>query len=120
MMDRRNFIKAVVGGAVGSLSAAPVPHIDATAIQSYLTALSLFGRPAGGTFQSGVSRVGYSDADIAGRKFVTDLMDKATREFAAKPTTRTWNSTSSKAELWRGMESRWESSTESFQSIDTT
>lgn len=30
----------------------------------------MFGRPAGGTFADGVSRVAYSDADVAGRAFV--------------------------------------------------
>ena len=46
-------------------------------MQAHLEALSVFGRPVGGTFQSGVSRIGYSDADIAGRKFVMDLMQSA-------------------------------------------
>lgn len=46
-------------------------------MQELLTSLSVFGRPAGGTFQSGVSRVGYSDADIAGRRFVTSLLEAA-------------------------------------------
>ena len=62
-MDRRNFIKSVTGCAVGGLSAAPPPRIDAAAIQAHLTALSVFGRSSGGTFQNGVSRIGYSDAD---------------------------------------------------------
>ena len=62
---------------MGRLSAVSVPRVDATAIQAHLTALSVFGRPSGGTFQSGVSRIGYSDADIAGRKFVTELMHRA-------------------------------------------
>jgi N-carbamoyl-L-amino-acid hydrolase len=39
--------------------------------------LSVFGRPSGGTFADGVSRIAYSDADVAGRKFVMDLMRKA-------------------------------------------
>ncbi|HBY62902.1 MAG TPA: Zn-dependent hydrolase [Solibacterales bacterium] len=46
-------------------------------MQSRLEALSVFGRPPGGTFQDGVSRVGYSDADLAGRKFVIGLMREA-------------------------------------------
>ena len=45
-----------------------------------MEALSVFGRPEGGTFQEGVSRIGYSDADIAGRKFVMDLMRNARAE----------------------------------------
>jgi len=59
------------------LAAATVPGIDAARMQELLTSLSAFGRPAGGTFASGVSRVGYSDADIAGRRFVTSLLETA-------------------------------------------
>ncbi len=36
-----------------------------------------FGRPSGGTFADGVSRVAYSDADLAGRRYVLDLMRAA-------------------------------------------
>ena len=61
-------------------SASPTPRIEASALQANLEALSVFGRPAGETFQSGVSRIGYSDADIAGRKFVMDLMRQAGAE----------------------------------------
>jgi acetylornithine deacetylase/succinyl-diaminopimelate desuccinylase-like protein len=48
--------------------------MEASTIKGHLEALSVFGRPDGATFQHGVSRIGYSDADIAGRKFVMDLM----------------------------------------------
>ena len=51
--------------------------MDEAALRARLEALSLFGRPAGGTFGSGVSRVAYSDADVAGRKYVMDLMRTA-------------------------------------------
>lgn len=54
-----------------------MPRIEAAALDAELAGLSMFGRPEGGTFQHGVSRVGYSDADIAGRKFVMDLMRRA-------------------------------------------
>ena len=76
-MNRRNFVGSLAAGAVGGLSAAPSPRIEASTIQAQLEALSVFGRPVGGTFQAGVSRIGYSDDDIAGRKFVMDLMRKA-------------------------------------------
>jgi N-carbamoyl-L-amino-acid hydrolase len=39
--------------------------------------LSMFGRPAGGTFADGVSRVAYSEADIEGRQYVIGLMRAA-------------------------------------------
>jgi hypothetical protein len=40
----------------------------------------MFGRPEGGTFADGVSRVAYSDADVAGRQYVMDLMRAAKLE----------------------------------------
>ena len=76
-MNRRDFLGAVAVGAAGRLSGAPRPRIEASVIQAHLEALSVFGRPVGGTFQSGVSRIGYSDSDIAGRKFIMDLMKSA-------------------------------------------
>ncbi len=54
--------------------------VDAAALRARIEALSQFGRPAGGTFESGVSRVAYSDADIAGRKYLIDLMRAAKLE----------------------------------------
>ena len=72
-MNRRSFLWGLAGGAV-RLSGASVPRIDGTALDAALRTLSPFGRPVGGTFESGVSRIGYSDDDIAGRKFVMDLM----------------------------------------------
>src|SRR6187431_479647 len=52
-------------------------RVDATALQQRIEALSMFGRPIGGTFTDGVSRVAYSDADVAGRRYVIDLMQAA-------------------------------------------
>lgn len=46
-------------------------------MRAHLEALSVFGRPAGGTFADGVSRVAYSDADVAGRRYVMGLMEAA-------------------------------------------
>jgi N-carbamoyl-L-amino-acid hydrolase len=53
------------------------PTIHAARLRSRLEALSLHGRPAGAGFEGGVSRVAYSDADIAGRAYVMDLMREA-------------------------------------------
>lgn len=84
----------LAGTAAARLSGASAPRIDGATLDTDLRALSMFGRPAGGTFQSGVSRIGYSDADIAGRKFVMDLMrrtgaavrvDAAGNIFAERP-----------------------------------
>ena len=55
----------------------PPARVDATALRQRIDALSMFGRPPGGTFADGVSRVAYSDADLAGRRYVIDLMRAA-------------------------------------------
>jgi N-carbamoyl-L-amino-acid hydrolase len=79
-MTRRDFIAAALGTAAGALgerrlwAAGPAPRVNAARLRSDLEALSVFGRPEGGTFADGVSRVGYSDADVAGRRFVVELM----------------------------------------------
>lgn len=52
-------------------------RIDAARLQQSLEELSVYGRPANGTFAEGVSRVAYSDADVAGRKYAMDLMRAA-------------------------------------------
>jgi N-carbamoyl-L-amino-acid hydrolase len=52
-------------------------RVDAMALRQRIEALSQFGRPQGGTFSDGVSRVAYSDADVAGRRYVIDLMRAA-------------------------------------------
>src|SRR5215471_7468860 len=46
-------------------------------LRTQIEELSVYGRPAGGTFADGVSRVAYSDADVAGRAYVRKLMDAA-------------------------------------------
>ena len=52
-------------------------RVDAAVLRQRIEALSAFGRPAGGTFADGVSRVAYSDADVAGRRYVFGLMQTA-------------------------------------------
>jgi N-carbamoyl-L-amino-acid hydrolase len=79
-MNRRNFVGYLAAGALGRVQGANLPRIEASTIKAHLEALSVFGRPEGGTFQDGVSRIGYSDADIAGRRFVMDLMRRAGAE----------------------------------------
>jgi N-carbamoyl-L-amino-acid hydrolase len=80
---RRAFLKGLSGAVVG-LSA----HLDLRAqtrglriddrkLRERIEKLSVFGRPAGGTFADGVSRVAYSDADIEGRRFVMAEMRAA-------------------------------------------
>lgn len=48
------------------------PAIDATRLRRRLEHLSTFGRPPDGSFASGVSRVAYSDADVAARAWLAE------------------------------------------------
>src|SRR6185295_11318585 len=82
--SRRAFLKSL---AVAAMSPAVLgrrafaqnlpARVDATALRQRIEALSRFGRPSGGTFADGVSRVAYSDADVAGRRYTIDLMRAA-------------------------------------------
>src|ERR1019366_3043555 len=63
MINRRRFFGTLACGVCTAASSrAAAPRIDGGIIRSQIEALSVFGRPPGGTFQDGVSRVGYSDA----------------------------------------------------------
>lgn len=53
------------------------PTIDAARLRARLERLSLFGRPEGGSFESGVSRVAYSEADLAARRWLLDEIASA-------------------------------------------
>jgi N-carbamoyl-L-amino-acid hydrolase len=52
-------------------------RIDAARLQQSLEGLSVYGRRPDGSFADGVSRVAYSDADVAGRKYAMDLIRSA-------------------------------------------
>jgi N-carbamoyl-L-amino-acid hydrolase len=97
-MNRRTFIETLAGGVVaagGAYAGHPFigrqahssasPAIDAAVLRERIEALSLFGRPDGGSFADGVSRVAYSDADVAGRQYVMGLMRKAGLEPRVDP-----------------------------------
>jgi N-carbamoyl-L-amino-acid hydrolase len=56
---------------------AVTPPIDARRLRERLEALSVFGRPPGGSFADGVSRVAYSDADLQARQYVMGLLKDA-------------------------------------------
>ena len=78
-MNRRAFLGTVAAAAVAAhhrLFAQPQTPlaIDVGALRQRIEALSAFGRPDGGTFADGVSRVAYTDFDVAGRRYVMDLM----------------------------------------------
>ncbi len=72
---------ALVTGAASSQA----PRIDPAALRSRIESLSVFGRPINGTFADGVSRVAYSDADVAGRRYVIGLMRAAGLEPSIDP-----------------------------------
>jgi N-carbamoyl-L-amino-acid hydrolase len=78
LVSRRAFIGGLSVAALGGLARGQAsPRVDAAVLRQRLEELSVFGRPAGGTFASGVSRVAYSEADIAGRAYVAKLMAAA-------------------------------------------
>jgi N-carbamoyl-L-amino-acid hydrolase len=60
-------------------------RVDAAALRQRIEALSKFGRPSGGAFADGVNRVAYSDADLAARRYVIDLMRAAGLEPRVDP-----------------------------------
>jgi beta-ureidopropionase / N-carbamoyl-L-amino-acid hydrolase len=75
-----NLATAVMGPVVlgrGVFAQNPQARVDGTALRQRIEALSVFGRPSGGTFADGVSRVAYSDADVAARRYISDLMRAA-------------------------------------------
>jgi beta-ureidopropionase / N-carbamoyl-L-amino-acid hydrolase len=82
--SRRQFFTSLGTAAIGpvvlgrrAFAQNPPARVDAAALQQRIEALSRFGRPSSGTFADGVSRVAYSDADVGGRRYVTDLMRAA-------------------------------------------
>jgi len=84
VLTRRELLAGfVVAGAAASLADlsfaqnATALRINPGRLQQSLEGLSVYGRSAGGTFADGVSRVAYSDADVAGRKYAMDLMRAA-------------------------------------------
>ncbi|MFN8060509.1 MAG: Zn-dependent hydrolase [Vicinamibacterales bacterium] len=82
-MNRRRFLGTLSGaattwvGANALRASDKLPRVDTGRLKQTLEALSVFGRPAGGTFADGVTRLGYSDADVQGRAFVMQLMRAA-------------------------------------------
>jgi N-carbamoyl-L-amino-acid hydrolase len=82
--SRRAFVTSLAAAAIAPVTvdrrafAQAFPaRVDAVALRQRIEGLSTFGRPAGGTFADGVSRVAYSDADVAGRRYLIDLMRAA-------------------------------------------
>lgn len=84
-MTRRSLLSGLTAvcatSSLADLAFAQTPpsdlRIDGDRLRQSLEALSVYGRPPGGTFADGVSRFAYSDADVAGRKFAMELMRAA-------------------------------------------
>jgi N-carbamoyl-L-amino-acid hydrolase len=74
MLSRRAFLAAATAVALPHpLRAQPAPAtIDANRLRARLERLSTFGRPAGAAFEAGVTRVAYSDADVAARTWLIE------------------------------------------------
>lgn len=82
MPSRRRFLATSFAASAYALggrirAAAAAPRVNSARLRADLEQLSVFGRPSGGTFADGVSRLGYSDADVEARRFVTGLMRDA-------------------------------------------
>ncbi len=84
VLTRRELLSGLIAASAAASLAdlsfaqdAPAVRINAARLRQSLEGLSVYGRPAGGSFADGVSRVAYSDADVAGRKYAMDLMRAA-------------------------------------------
>ena len=73
-MTRGEFLATL---ALAPLARGAERRVDAARLRRRIEELSIHGRPAGGTFADGVSRVAYSDADVAGRALVMGWMREA-------------------------------------------
>jgi N-carbamoyl-L-amino-acid hydrolase len=96
-MNRRELIAGAAATAavaaarkMEALQGAGSMRINAARLRAHLEGLSVYGRPAGGTFADGVSRTAYSDADVAGRKYVIGLMRDAGLETKIDPAGNIW------------------------------
>lgn len=81
---RRELLAGLGALSLGSMSFSSLAQspssslsVDSARLQRTLEELSVFGRPAGGTFADGVSRFAYSDADLEGRKYAMQLLRDA-------------------------------------------
>jgi len=71
--------------AAFAFAQAPPRHINPLRLWSTLEKLSEFGRPAGAGFEGGVTRVGFSEEDLAARAWLMQLMRDAGLEVRVDP-----------------------------------
>ncbi|MEO8027737.1 MAG: Zn-dependent hydrolase [Bryobacteraceae bacterium] len=76
-LNRRNFFVGIAAAGHMLGQDRQLPLVNADRLRRDIEGLSAFGRPSGGNFSDGVSRVAYSDADRAGRAFFMDRMKAA-------------------------------------------
>jgi len=81
-MNRRQFseglaLLALAPSLPAAAQAAAPPRVNAERLRRRLEELSVFGRPPGGTFADGVSRTGFSDADVQAHEWLKDQMRAA-------------------------------------------
>ena len=82
MISRRSFLSLASASALAIPSKAwsrqsSRPAIDAARLRNRLERLSTHGRPPGGTFADGVTRVAYSVADLTARAWLIDEIKSA-------------------------------------------
>jgi N-carbamoyl-L-amino-acid hydrolase len=68
-----------------ALAQAPARHVNEARVRGTLEKLSEFGRPAGAGFEGGVTRVGFSEEDLAARAYIIGLMREAGLEVRIDP-----------------------------------
>lgn len=61
----------------GAAEAQQLLHVNEQRLWGTLEKLSEFGRPAGQSFEAGVTRLGFSEADLAAREYVMSLLREA-------------------------------------------
>ncbi len=82
MISRRSFLSLASASALAIPTTAwsrqsSRPAVDAARLRNRLERLSTHGRPPGGTFADGVSRVAYSVADLTARAWLIDEIKSA-------------------------------------------
>ena len=76
-MKRLVFFSALVLLVLAAYAQAPSRHVNQARLRGTLQKLSEFGRPAGAGFEGGVTRLGFSEEDLAAREYVMGLMRDA-------------------------------------------
>ena len=76
-LARPSFAFRTAQSTLPAVASAKAPSIDAARLRNRLERLSYHGRPPGGAFADGVSRVAYSTADLTARAWLIDEIKQA-------------------------------------------